>query len=253
MNVFIAGGTSGIGYALARHYLEKGYVVGICGRNPGKVVGNGFEDLQIFQANVCDLDSITSVLHSFLSNSKSLDLFINCAGSYAEDVAGSISYEEAEEMLQTNILGTANCFEAARKAMKGRKKGSIAVIASVSGIMDYENSSLYTKTKRSVIQIADAYRRALKPFGISVTAIAPGYVDTEKLRQLNHNDLSKKPFLTDVQTAVTVISDAIENQEKLVIFPAKMKWMMKSLSVLPSFLLNIIMYRKARWMKDDRP
>ncbi|MFN1216753.1 SDR family NAD(P)-dependent oxidoreductase [Chryseobacterium kwangjuense] len=253
MNVFIAGGTSGIGYSLARHYLEKGYVVGICGRNPEKVPENSSESLKIFQADVREMHSITLALQTFLSDSKNLDLFINCAGSYSEDVAGQISYEEAEEMLQTNILGTANCFEAARKAMKGQKKGSIAVIASVSGIMNYENSSLYTKTKRSVIQMADAYRRALKPFGISVTAIAPGYVDTEKLRLLNHNDLSKKPFLTDVQTAVTIISAAIESQEKLVIFPAKMKWMMKSLSILPSFLLNIIMYRKARWMKDDQP
>lgn len=253
MNVFIAGGTSGIGYALARHYLEKGDVVGICGRNPGKVIENSFENLKIFQADVCVLHSVTAALQSFLAGDRNLDLFINCAGSYAEDVAGKISYEEAEEMLSTNILGTANCFEAARKAMKGQKKGNIAVIASVSGIMDYENSSLYTKTKRSVIQMADAYRRALKPFGISVTTIAPGYVDTEKLRQLNHNNLDKKPFLTDVQTAVAIISEAIENKEKLVIFPTKMKWMMKSLSILPSFLLNIIMYRKAQWMKDDRP
>ncbi|PQA95548.1 3-oxoacyl-ACP reductase [Chryseobacterium shigense] len=253
MNVFIAGGTSGIGYALARHYLEKGYTVGICGRNPAKISENNFEKLKAFQADVCDMDSIATAVHSFLNDRENLDLFINCAGSYAEDVAGKISYEEAEEMLQTNILGTVNCFETARKLMKGQKKGSIAVIASVSGILDYENSSLYTKTKRSVIQISDAYRRALKPFGISVTAIAPGYVDTEKLRQLNHNDLHKKPFLTDVQTAVNIISKAIENQEKLVIFPAKMKWMMKSLSLLPSFLLNTIMFRKARWMKQDQP
>lgn len=253
MTIFIAGGTSGIGYALARHYLEKGYHLGICGRNPGKVPENTFENLRIFQADVCDMDSIAAAVRSFQTDGKPLDIFINCAGSYAEDVAGKISYEEAEEMLQTNILGTTNCFEVARKAMKGQKEGSITVIASVSGILDYENSSLYTKTKRSVIQISDAYRRALKPFGISVTAIAPGYVDTEKLRQLNHNDLHKKPFLTDVETAVNIISKAIENQEKLVIFPTKMKWMMKSLSLLPSFLLNMIMFRKAQWMKDDRP
>ncbi|WP_223606450.1 SDR family oxidoreductase [Chryseobacterium sp. OSA05B] len=253
MIIFIAGGTSGIGYALARHYLEKGYDVGICGRNPGKVPQNTFENLRIFQADVCHMDSIAAAVHSFQSGGKTLDIFVNCAGSYAEDVAGKISYEEAEEMLQTNILGTANCFETARKAMKGQKKGSIVVIASVSGILDYENSSLYTKTKRSVIKISDAYRRALKPFGISVTAIAPGYVDTEKLRQLNNHDLHKKPFLTDEETAVNIIVKAIENKEKLVIFPTKMKWMMKSLSILPSFLLNIIMFRKAQWMKDDRP
>jgi NAD(P)-dependent dehydrogenase (short-subunit alcohol dehydrogenase family) len=54
---------------------------------------------------------------------------------------------------------------------------------------------------------------ALKPFGISVTTIAPGYIDTEKLRQLNQNDLSKKPFLTDLGTATLMISEAIEKQK----------------------------------------
>lgn len=251
MNVFIAGGTSGIGYSLATHYLEKGYHVGICGRDPKKVPNNSFKSLEIFQADVCDMNSIRSVLEAFLVDKKDLDIFIDCAGSYAEDVAGSISYDEAEEMLQTNILGTVNCFEATRKAMKDQQKGSIAVIASVSGILEYENSSLYTKTKRSVIQIADAYRRALKPFGISVTTIAPGYIDTQKLRALNGNDLSKKPFLTDVETATRLIAEAIEKQKKLIIFPVKMKWMMKSLALLPSSLLNIIMFRKAKWMKND--
>lgn len=251
MNVFIAGGTSGIGYTLAKHYLSKGCSVGICGRDLTKITENNSKDLKAFQTDVCDINAMLSTLQSFLVDKNGLDIFINCAGSYAEDVAGRISYEEAEEMLQTNILGTVNCFEAARKVMKNQQKGSIAVIASVSGILEYKNSSLYTKTKRSVIQIADAYRRALKPFGISVTTIAPGYIDTEKLRQLNQNDLSKKPFLTDVQTAVLIITEAIENQKKLIIFPSKMKWMMRSLSLLPSSLLNIIMFRKAKWMKND--
>ncbi|PRB02019.1 3-oxoacyl-ACP reductase [Chryseobacterium sp. MYb7] len=251
MNVFIAGGTSGIGYTLAKHYLSKGCSVGICGRDLTKITENNSKDLKAFQTDVCDINAMLSTLQSFLVDKNGLDIFINCAGSYAEDVAGRISYEEAEEMLQTNILGTVNCFEATRKVMKNQQKGSIAVIASVSGMLEYENSSLYTKTKRSVIQIADAYRRALKPFGISVTTIAPGYIDTEKLRQLNQNDLSKKPFLTDVQTAVLIITEAIENQKKLIIFPSKMKWMMRSLSLLPSSLLNIIMFRKAKWMKND--
>ncbi|PWN61531.1 SDR family NAD(P)-dependent oxidoreductase [Chryseobacterium viscerum] len=251
MNVFIAGGTSGIGYALAKHYLAKGYCVGVCGRDLSKIPENHHKNLKAFQADVCDMNALLSTLQSFLVDKNRLDIFINCAGSYAEDVAGRISYEEAEEMLQTNILGTVNCFEMARKVMRNQKKGSIAVIASVSGILEYENSSLYTKTKRSVIQIADAYRRALKPFGISITTIAPGYIDTEKLRQLNQDDLSKKPFLTDVETAASMISEAIEKQEKLIIFPSKMRWMMKSLSLLPSSLLNIIMFKKARWMKND--
>lgn len=250
MNVFIAGGTSGIGYSLAKLYLKKGYKVGICGRDLSKLTEPELENLKAFQADVCDSNSLESAVDLFLINNEHLDLFINCAGSYAEDVAGKITYPEAEEMLKTNILGTVNSLETARKVMQN-KSGSIAVIASVSGILDYEKSSLYTKTKRSVIQIADAYRRALNPFGISVTTIAPGYIDTEKLRKLNAGNLSKKPFLTDVETAAILISEAIEQRKKLVIFPLKMRWMMTFLSILPSSILNLIMYRKAKWMTKD--
>ncbi len=250
MNIFIAGGTSGIGYALAIYYLSKGYRVGVCGRDVNKVPKNNSINLIIYEADVCVMSSIETVVQVFLKDHENLDIFINCAGSYAEDIAGQISYEGAEQMLKTNILGTINCFEVSRTFMINQKAGRIVVIASVSGILDYEKSSLYTKTKRSVIQIADAYHRALKPFGVSVTTIAPGYIDTLKLRTLNNNDLRKKPFLIDVDSAVNIISKAIDKKEKQIIFPIKMKWLMKFLSILPSSFLNIIMYRKAKWMQQ---
>ncbi|QDP84932.1 SDR family oxidoreductase [Chryseobacterium sp. SNU WT5] len=251
MTVFITGGTSGIGYSLAKHYSSTGCRVGICGRNVTTVPNNKEVDLQVYEADVSVMSSVFLAVESFLNEKEDLDLFINCAGSYAEDVVGQISYEEAEQMLKTNILGTINCFEVSRTAMKNQQSGQIAVIASVSGILDYENSSLYTKTKRSVIQIADAYHRALRPFGICVTTVAPGYIDTPKLRALNKGDVSKKPFLIDIDSATKIISTAINDREKLLIFPTKMKWMMKSLSFLPSSFLNLIMYRKAKWMKND--
>ncbi|MBU2996813.1 SDR family NAD(P)-dependent oxidoreductase [Cellulophaga baltica] len=250
MNVFIAGGTSGIGYSLAMHYLSKGNRVGVCGRDIHKVSKKSSLALNIYEADVSDITSVEKVVKTFVNSSDVLDIFINCAGSYAEDVAGEISYNEASQMLRTNILGTTNCFEVARNIMIRQKKGCIAVIASVSGILDYKNSSLYTKTKRSVIQIASAYNRALKPFGISVTTIAPGYINTQKLRDLNAGDLSKKPFIVDVDIATLIIADAIDKRKKLIIFPTKMKWLMQFLSILPSSLLNLIMFRKAKWMKQ---
>lgn len=250
MNVFIVGGTSGIGYSLAIKYLSKGFCVGVCGRNLNKVPKGNSYKLNLYQVDISEMLSLKKAMFSFSAENKNIDIFINCAGSYAEDVAEDISYEQTEQMLKTNILGTINCFEVAREIMKNQKNGHIAMIASVSGILDYEQSSLYTKTKRSVIQISDAYCRALKPFGIYVTTIAPGYIDTLKLRVLNGNDLSKKPFLINIDEATTIIYEAINKKKKLVIFPNKMKWMMKFLSILPSPLLNIIMFRKAIWMKQ---
>ncbi|MNT27496.1 putative oxidoreductase [compost metagenome] len=154
-------------------------------------------------------------------------------------------------MLQVNMMGTLNCFEAARTAMQSQSEGQIAIVASVSGTLHFPNSSLYSKTKRAAIQVADAYRRALHPYGIAVTVIAPGYVDTDKLRALNKQDLSKKPFLIPVDDAAERIMTAIEQKKKQVVFPKRMKWLMASLGLLPNIVLNKIMSRKAKWMKND--
>lgn len=246
MKVFIIGGTSGIGLALADFYYKTGWKVGVCGRNLDKIASeNRFEK---YCVDVTDKKLLISTLQHF-STEKSLDLLINCAGSYAEDVANKISYEEAEQMLKTNILGAINVLEAGREVFKNRV-GHIVLLASISGILDYPKASLYAKTKRSVIQIGDAYRRALLPFGISITIIASGYVDTQKLRDLNKNNLSKKPFLVSEEIAVQEITKAIQLKKELHIFPKKMKWVIQFLSALPSFILNRIMYKKAQWMQQ---
>lgn len=251
MKVFIAGGTSGIGLALAQSYLQQGAEVAVCGRDPSKLSDQlACDALVKFEVDVCDRDALAAAVHSFCHH-WTLDLFINCTGSYADDVAQRISYEEAGTMLCVNIQGTINCFEVASEVMLGQSKGRIVTIASVSGTLDFPNSSLYSKTKRAAIQVADAYRRALLPYGIAVTVIAPGYVDTTKLRELNQQDLSKKPFLISVEDAAQRILKAIQRKEEIVIFPKRMKWLMGFLGLLPHVLLSKIMFRKAKWMKND--
>ena len=247
MNVFIIGGTSGIGLALASFYQQKGYRVGVCGRDLSKLSTElPFEK---YEADVIDKELLTSVIHQFI-NSSTLSLLINCAGSYAEDVVGEISYDQAVAMLQTNIIGAINTLEIGRELMRN-SGGQIVLLASISGILDYPSSSLYTKTKRSVLQIAEAYRRALRPFGIHITTIAPGYVATQKLHDLNQNNLSKKPFVVSEAKAVAEISYAIAQKKSIHLFPTRMKWLMCLLSFLPKPLLSLIMYRKAKWMQAN--
>jgi len=247
MNVFIIGGTSGIGLALASFYQQKGHRVGVCGRDLSKLPTElPFEK---YEADVIDKELLTSVIHRFI-NSSTLSLLINCAGSYAEDVAGKISYDQAVAMLQTNIIGAINTLEIGRELMRD-SGGQIVLLASISGILDYPSSSLYTKTKRSVLQIAEAYRRALCPFGILITTIAPGYVATQKLHDLNQNNLSKKPFVVSEAQAVAEISHAIAQKKPIHLFPTRMKWLMCLLSFLPKPLLSLIMYRKAKWMQTN--
>ena len=125
MNIFIIGGTSGIGLALASYYHLQGNRVGVCGRDLQKLTDESrFEK---YQADVTNIVQLQNVIQQF-AGERALSLLINCAGSYAEDVADDISYEEAVAMLQTNIMGAVNCLEVGRKAMCHTKLKCYVVI-----------------------------------------------------------------------------------------------------------------------------
>lgn len=247
MKIFITGGTSGIGQELAKRYLQRGDEVGICGRDLQKVeLPHDAAGLYMYQLDVYDRTALDKAVREFCKGD-GLDLMIIAAGTYTESIIHRLSYKESTDMLRVNIVGTLNAFEVAREVMGTKRQGHIAAIASVSALLDYPQSSLYSKTKRTVLQLCDAYRMALKDFGISVTAIAPGYVDTPKLRELNGGDLSRKPFVVSCEYAAGVIMEAIDKKKELTVFPPKMKRLIYSLSAFPDGIVKYIMQKKAQW------
>ncbi|MBV7439964.1 SDR family NAD(P)-dependent oxidoreductase [Weeksellaceae bacterium TAE3-ERU29] len=248
MKIFIMGGTSGIGQELARRYLEMGNEVGICGRNLEKSELPENPNLKRYALDVYDKKDLQKAVKNFAD--EHLDMMIISTGTYTESIVHKLTYEESEAMLKTNLTGTINAFEVARQAMK-KSGGHIVAIASVSALLDYPQSSLYSKTKRIILQLCEAYRCALQDFGISVTAIAPGYVDTPKLRELKKDDLSKMPFVISCEKACDEIIKAISDRKELVIFPKKMKRLMMFLSFLPKGLLRFIMKKKAQWTQPE--
>ena len=153
---------------------------------------------------------------------------------------GVIMVATTLQMLQTNVTGLNQAFELAAAKMLLQKSGHLVAIASMAGLLkDYPGASLYSATKRSVIDLCNTYRKALAPFSISVTTIVPGYIDTEKLRQLNNGDASHKPFLLSEQQAVTHIVKAISRRDAMCVFPWQMRWLIRLLNFLPKQLLRL--------------
>ncbi len=244
MKIFIAGGTSGIGLAIAKKYLEKGHEVAICGRTEEKIDKiKRVEKLKIYKFDTYDRETFEMAVKDF-SNGK-LDIMIASAGNYSNSRTRRLTQEEAANMLKVNISGTINAFEIAREIMLKNKNGHIAAISSVAALLEYPGASVYSKSKRVVINLCDAYREALADFGIRVTAIIPGYIDTLKLRELNNNDVSKKPFIMSEEYAANVIIKSIEENKEKIIFPLKMKIVVSILSVLPKKILSLILLRKS--------
>jgi short-subunit dehydrogenase len=234
MNVTIIGGTSGLGLALAKHYLAAGHDVLVCGRDTAKIPAK-YALLRTADLDIADKSAMSAMFNQFVGQ---LDLLIVAAGFYFNHRHHELDRATTLRMLQTNVSGLNHAFEIAAEKMMAQQSGHLVAISSVAGLLkNYPGASLYSATKRSVINVCDTYRIALAPFSIKVTAIVPGYIDTEKLRQLNDGDASRKPFLMSEEKAVTHIVKAIDSSTPIVIFPWQLRWLVRLLNVLPKSLL----------------
>jgi NAD(P)-dependent dehydrogenase (short-subunit alcohol dehydrogenase family) len=247
MRVMVIGGTSGIGLGLARHYWEQGARVAVCGRHPEKLDCVAFARDSRVSVHACDIADLAAVAHlvaQFAGDAsdagEGLDLLIVTAGQYTDAAAIARDRSSALPVLRVNVGGLEHAFSAAADAMMARGQGQLVAVASIAGLQDdYPNGSLYSASKRAAIAICDAYRKALAPFGIAVTAIVPGYVDTARLRQLNHGDASSKPFLMPEQEAVRRIAAAIARRDARCVFPWQMHALVRLFNLLPAFLKRV--------------
>lgn len=241
MKVLIVGATSGLGLALAQHYLQKGDEVAVCGRDLKRIpqeLQKRYTQLRMYRLDIADKQTLVEILEDFAN--PVLDLVIVTAGLYFNTRKHQLDEAMTLRMLQTNVSGLNHVFELAAKKMLTQKSGHLVAISSVAGLLrDYPGASLYSATKRSVLNLCETYRIALKPFSIAVTAVVPGYIDTEKLRTLNNGDASQKPFILSETQAVHRITKAVAQRKAVLIFPWQMRGLIAVLNCLPSWLLAL--------------
>lgn len=237
MKVLVVGGTSGIGLALVQHYLAQGHMVGLCGRTAARA---GLpEAAHRYVLDVADAAAVTHAVTTFAAQGPQpgLDVVVLCAGFYFNDRRQPLDESQTLAMLRTHLLGLTLVFDAAAQVMLAQqpRRGQLVAIASVAGMFRaYPGASLYSATKRRVIELCDTYRQALQPLGLHVTALAPGYMDTARLRELNGGDARAKPFLLSEAQAVAQITAAIEARRPLHVFPRGMRWVVRAFKVLPT-------------------
>jgi NAD(P)-dependent dehydrogenase (short-subunit alcohol dehydrogenase family) len=241
MNIMIIGGTSGIGLALAVHYAAQGAHLALCGRDLARLNGHPLASAQrvrTYAFDIADRAAVAGAVQDF--GGDGLDLLIVTAGQYVD--AAGLSAEPALGLglTQTNIGGLVAAFDAAGALMRGQERGQIVVVASIAGLLKaYPADSLYSASKRAAIGICDTYRKALAPWGIAVTTIVPGYVDTARLRELNGGNAGGKPFLLAEQDAVRRMIEAIGQRAVRCVFPWQLHWMVRLFNLLPAGLRNL--------------
>ena len=139
-------------------------------------------------------------------------------------------------LIEINLFGVMHTFLPFIKVFKKEKSGQLVGIASVAGIRGLPGSGAYSTSKAALINYLESLRIEMKPFGIHVTTIAPGYIHTPMTR---HNRYAM-PFILDVDVAVSRFIKAIQNKKGFVIIPWQMNIVGTIMKLLPSFVWDFL-------------
>ncbi|SFA95932.1 SDR family NAD(P)-dependent oxidoreductase [Selenomonas ruminantium] len=180
--ILISGGTSGIGLAVAKLFLQAGAKVALMGRSEQRGEAALQElwagDRAIFvQGDVSRRADCRQALQQVIDKWAGLDVLVNSAGIYVEGAIEDMTEEEIAKVLDINVKGTYYLSQAAVPYLK-ESRGNLVNVASDAGVHGNYYCSLYCASKGAVVMFTKALALELAGFGVRVNAIAPGDILT---------------------------------------------------------------------------
>ena len=239
MKVFITGASSGIGEALAVYYAGKGATLGLAARRADVLgalnqrLGGGHA---CYALDVADAPALHDAAGDFIARFGTPDIVIANAGVSA----GTLSeYEEDlavfRRIMDINVYGMAATFAPFIKAMQvagGERR--LVGIASVAGIRGLPGAEAYSASKAAAIAYLESLRLEMRPCGIKVVTIAPGYIETP----MTAVNPYKMPFLLAADQAAERFAAAIARGVTYTVIPWPMGVVAKLLRALPNWLYD---------------
>lgn len=260
--VFITGGSSGIGLALAKQFAARGANVWIAARRIDQLQDaqaqiraacqNAGQTVGILQLDVADRDQIAAVAAELLQKAGTPDFVINSAGVVQPGEFLKLEPEHFDWMMDINYLGTVFVTRAFLPAMLKRGSGHLVNISSSAGFVGVYGYTGYSGSKFAVKGFTDALRSEIKDCGIAVSLVCPPDTETP---QLEYDDLHKPPITRELsKTAGRMKADQVAEiilrgiqRRQYLIIPG----FMNRLTYIASSLLGAAWYPLMDWMVRD--
>lgn len=197
MIALITGCSSGMGRALCQKMMEKGFKVIATARNISSM--DGLEADIKLELDVTDEKSIRTVVNTVQKKYGHIDILVNNAGFSTRGALEEISVQKVQDMFDVNVFGMIRMIQAFSKMLRESKNGKLINIGSVSGRYTQAANGCYCASKHAVEAISEAARYELSPFGVQVTVIEPGPIDTNFFQKVATNsdtlmNNSKSPY-----------------------------------------------------------
>lgn len=201
----ITGGGSGLGFGIAKTFIEAGAEVVIIGQNEQKLIDAKTalgEQCHYKQFNITQLDAIPSLVSDIESNIGPIDILVNCAGVHLKKNAIETSDSEFFEVLNVHLLSVFALTREFAKGMIERKMGSIILISSMSAVMGMKQVVAYSTAKTAVVGMMRNLVAEWATSNIRINTIAPGWIETPMLHKaINHDEPRKQKILNRIPTS----------------------------------------------------
>lgn len=229
--VWLIGASSGIGAALAEELLRAGATVALSARRADLLHGVAAGHAQAIVApfDILDRDAWAERYQHLCERAGGIDLIVFCAAAYHPERSWDVTPDGAAHTLAVNLGSVYTGLATVLPAMLARGSGGIAIIASVAGYVGLPNASVYGPSKAALINLAELLYADLRPRGLDVYLVNPGFVQTP----LTAQNTFAMPALQTPQAAATAIRRGLAAGLFEIHFPKRFTLLVKLLRWLP--------------------
>lgn len=242
---WVTGASAGIGRATALALADRGWTVHVTARSaealerlaaerPGKIV--------VHPGDVTDAPRMAEIVAAIEAQGP-LALAILNAGVYLPMRAQEFDAAKAAQTFAVNLNGVANGLDPVLKAMIARRKGHVALTASVAGYRGLPRAAAYSASKAALIAMAEALAFDLIDLNVRISVLNPGFVETEAT---SVNDF-QMPFLMTTETAARRIVEGLEKPGFEIAFPRRFALILRTIGLLPNRAYLAVVRKALGW------
>ena len=246
--IWITGGGTGIGKAVAIKFANEGWQVAISGRreNVLKEVEENYQNIKAFPLDVNDKEKCFNIVENIKKELGDIDICFFSTGTWDPKKEREIDVEQIEKVFKVNFFGTLNCIKAVENHFRIKKEGVITIVSSIAGYKGLPNSTGYGPSKAALNNLAESLYFDFGRCGVKVCLVSPGFIKTP---MTDKNDF-KMPFLKTPEYSADRIYNGLINSNKFEIhFPKELTLILKFLKIIPDRLYFYLVRKLTKLQK----
>ena len=248
--IWITGGSTGIGKALAIKFANEGWNVAISARRENLLeeISNKYENIISFPLDVTKKENCKDVFNQIKNKFENIDICFFSTGTWDPKKEKDIDVEQIENVFKVNFFGTLNSIKAVEEYFKNKKSGTITIVSSIAGYRGLPNSTGYGPSKSALNNLAESLYFDFGRSNVRVCLVSPGFIKTP---MTDKNDFSM-PFLKTPEYAAEKIYDGLVNKNSFEIhFPKSLTMILKILGFLPNKIYFGLISKLTKYQKKN--